>query len=33
MEFGAEEIIAATMTYSFEDRMRSFELLAEAFHL
>ena len=32
-EFGAEEIIVTTMTYSKADRFRSFELLAEVFGL
>lgn len=31
--FDVDEIIVATMTYSQEDRIRSFELLAEAFEL
>jgi luciferase family oxidoreductase group 1 len=31
--FGSDEIIVTTMTYSHEDRLRSFELLAEAFDL
>jgi luciferase family oxidoreductase group 1 len=31
--FGAEEIIVTTMTYSHEDRLRSFTLLAEVFGL
>ncbi len=32
-EFGVDEIIVTTMTYSHEDRIRSFELLADAFQL
>jgi len=32
-EFEVEEIIVTTMTYSQEDRLRSFELLANAFEL
>ncbi len=32
-DFDIDEIIVAAMTYSQEDRMRSFELLAEAFEL
>jgi alkanesulfonate monooxygenase SsuD/methylene tetrahydromethanopterin reductase-like flavin-dependent oxidoreductase (luciferase family) len=32
-DFDVEEIIVATMTYSQVDRVRSFELLAEAFGL
>jgi len=32
-EFGVNEIIVTTMTYSRKDRLRSFELLAEAFEL
>ena len=32
-EFGADEIIVTTMTYSHQDRLRSFELLAGAFGL
>ncbi|MCW3085799.1 MAG: Luciferase-like monooxygenase [Bacteroidetes bacterium] len=32
-EFEVDEIIVTTMTYSQEDRLRSFELLAEAFEL
>lgn len=32
-DFDLEEIVVATMTYSQEDRLRSFELLAEAFEL
>jgi luciferase family oxidoreductase group 1 len=32
-DFDLDEIIVAAMTYSQEDRMRSFELLAEAFEL
>lgn len=32
-EFGVDEIIATTMTYSQEDRVKSFTLLAEAFNL
>ena len=32
-EFDTDEIIIATMTFSQEDRFRSFELLAEAFEL
>lgn len=31
--FDVDEIVVATMTYSFEQRLRSFELLAEAFDL
>lgn len=31
--FDVNEIMVTTMTYSFDDRMRSFELLAEAFEL
>ena len=31
--FGVDEIIVTTMTYSQEDRIRSFELLAEVFEL
>ena len=30
-EYGAEEVIAVTITHSHEDRRRSYELLAEAF--
>ncbi len=30
-DFDIDEIIATTMTYNFEDRIRSFELLSEAF--
>jgi hypothetical protein len=32
-DFDIDEIIVAAMTYSQEDRMRSFELLAEIFEL
>ena len=32
-EFGVDEIVVTTMTYSHEDRLRSFTLLAEAFEL
>ena len=32
-DFDIDEIIVAAMTYSLEDRIRSFELLAEAFEL
>ncbi|MBC6609904.1 LLM class flavin-dependent oxidoreductase [Hymenobacter sp. BT507] len=32
-EYGVEEIIAVTITYDFQDRLRSYELLAEAFAL
>ena len=32
-DFGVEEVIITTMTYSQEDRLRSFELLADAFDL
>ena len=32
-DFDIDEIVVATMTYSKEDRFRSFELLAEAFEL
>jgi luciferase family oxidoreductase group 1 len=32
-EFGVDEVIISTMTYSHEDRLRSFELLADAFEL
>jgi luciferase family oxidoreductase group 1 len=32
-EFDVDEIMVTTMTYSHEDRIRSFELLAEAFEL
>jgi alkanesulfonate monooxygenase SsuD/methylene tetrahydromethanopterin reductase-like flavin-dependent oxidoreductase (luciferase family) len=32
-EFGTDEIIITTMTYSQADRMRSFELLAKEFAL
>ena len=32
-EFGVDEIIISTMTYSREDRLRSFTLLADAFDL
>ena len=32
-EFEVDEIMVTTMTYSFEDRKRSFELLAEVFEL
>lgn len=32
-DFDVNEIMVTTMTYSFEDRIRSFELLAEAFEL
>ena len=31
--YGAEEVIVLTITYSFEARLRSYELLAEAFSL
>lgn len=31
--FGVDEIIASTMTYSHQDRLHSFELLAEVFEL
>jgi luciferase family oxidoreductase group 1 len=31
--FGVDEIVVATMTYSQDDRLRSFELLARAFDL
>lgn len=30
---GADELMAMTNVHAFEDRMRSLELLAEAFHL
>jgi alkanesulfonate monooxygenase SsuD/methylene tetrahydromethanopterin reductase-like flavin-dependent oxidoreductase (luciferase family) len=30
LDTGAKEIIAVTDTYSFDDRLRSYELLAEA---
>jgi luciferase family oxidoreductase group 1 len=33
VNFGADEIIVTTMTYSREDRLRSFTLLADAFDL
>lgn len=32
-EFGADELIAVTITYDFQARKRSYELLAEAFEL
>lgn len=32
-EYGVDEIIAVTITYSFEDRITSYRLLAEAFQL
>jgi len=32
-DFGTDEIIVTTMTYSQQDRLRSFQLLAEAFQL
>jgi alkanesulfonate monooxygenase SsuD/methylene tetrahydromethanopterin reductase-like flavin-dependent oxidoreductase (luciferase family) len=32
-DFDVDEIVVTTMTYSLEDRLRSFELLAEAFAL
>lgn len=32
-EYGADEVIAVNITYSHEDRRRSYELLAEAFEL
>jgi alkanesulfonate monooxygenase SsuD/methylene tetrahydromethanopterin reductase-like flavin-dependent oxidoreductase (luciferase family) len=32
-EYGADEAIAVNVTYSHEDRRRSYELLAEAFAL
>lgn len=31
--YDVEELILVTITYSFEDRLRSYELLAEAFEL
>ena len=33
VEFGVDEIIVTTMTYSHADRLRSFELLADVFEL
>lgn len=33
IDFDIDEIIVTTMTYSQEDRLRSFELLANAFDL
>jgi alkanesulfonate monooxygenase SsuD/methylene tetrahydromethanopterin reductase-like flavin-dependent oxidoreductase (luciferase family) len=32
-DFDIEEIVVATMAYNKEDRLRSFELLAEAFEI
>ena len=32
-EFGADEVMALTITYDFEDRLRSYKMLAEAFSL
>jgi luciferase family oxidoreductase group 1 len=32
-DYGAEEVIALTITYDFQARLRSYELLAEAFRL
>lgn len=32
-DYGVEEIMAVTITYDFQDRLRSYELLAEAFEL
>ena len=32
-DYGVDEIVAATITYSFQDRLRSYELLAEVFEL
>ncbi|MFN9358774.1 MAG: LLM class flavin-dependent oxidoreductase, partial [Alphaproteobacteria bacterium] len=31
--YGAEEVVVLTITYSFEARLRSYELLADAFAL
>ncbi|RIJ36928.1 LLM class flavin-dependent oxidoreductase [Pontibacter oryzae] len=33
VQYGVEELMLVTITYSFEDRLRSYELLAEAFEL
>ncbi|ARS37607.1 LLM class flavin-dependent oxidoreductase [Pontibacter actiniarum] len=32
-QYGVEELVVVTITHSFEDRLRSYELLAEAFEL